>query len=144
MSGPVRQSIEIDATPEQVYDVIVDFERYPSFVPNQSGARILHQDADRWEVEFELQIVKRLSYTLMLSGERGKSLRWQLVRGDMMKKNDGGWLLEALPDGRTKATYDIEVGMKGFVPKSISTKLVGTTLPENLKAFKREAERRTS
>ncbi|MFN3199858.1 MAG: type II toxin-antitoxin system RatA family toxin [Bradymonadia bacterium] len=144
MSGPVRQSIEIDATPEQVYDVIVDFERYPSFVPNQSGARIVKQEENRWEVEFELQIVKRLTYNLKLTGVPGKSLRWQLVRGDMMKKNDGGWTLEELPGGRTKATYDIEVAVKGFVPKAISTKLVATTLPENLKAFKGEIERRAS
>lgn len=144
MSGPVRRSIEIDATPEQVYDVIVDFERYPSFVPNQSGARVVRNDGHQWEVEFELQVVKRLTYTLKLTGVPGRSLRWQLVRGDMMKKNDGGWTLEALPDGRTKATYDIEVGMKGFVPKSISNKLVETTLPENLKAFKGEVERLSS
>jgi ribosome-associated toxin RatA of RatAB toxin-antitoxin module len=137
-----KQSIEIAATPELVWDVIVDFESYPSFVPNQTGATIIERAEGRWRVEFALSIAKRLRYTLDLEGERGRTLRWHLVDGDMMKENEGGWLLEPLPDGRTRATYDIAVELKGFVPASVTNLLVAQTLPANLQAFKDEAERR--
>jgi ribosome-associated toxin RatA of RatAB toxin-antitoxin module len=137
-----KQSIEIAATPEQVWDVIVDFESYPSFVPNQTGATVIRRGDDRWRVEFELSIAKKLRYTLDLEGERGRTLRWHLVDGDMMKENEGGWLLEALPDGRTRVTYDIAVELKGFVPASVTNLLVAQTLPANLEAFKSEAARR--
>ena len=137
-----QQSIDIEATPEQVWDLITDFESYPSFVPNQTGARLLSKGEGRWRVEFELSIARKLRYTLDLTGERGKGLRWTLVEGDMMKGNEGGWHLTPLPDGRTRATYEISVELKGFVPASVTNLLVQQTLPKNLEAFKAEAERR--
>lgn len=137
-----QHSIEISATPEQVWDVLVDFASYPSFVPNQTAARVISKSETTWRVEFELLIAKKLRYTLDLQGERGRSLRWHLVDGDMMKTNEGGWALTALPDGTTRATYEISVELKGFVPASVTNLLVAQTLPANLQAFKDEAERR--
>lgn len=137
-----RQSIDIDASPEQVYDLIVDFDAYPSFVPDQSAVRVLERDGDRWRVEFELSVVKKLRYVLDLVGERGRSVRWSLVSGDMMASNEGGWTLEPLEGGGTRATYHIDVELRGFVPRSVARLLIERTLPANVRAFKREAERR--
>ncbi len=137
-----RQSIDIDVRPDQLYDLITDFESYPAFVPNQSAARIVQREGDRWRVEFELSVARKLRYTLDLEGVPGRSVRWTLVQGDMMKAMTGGWRLEALPDGRTRAEYALDVELSGFVPRSVSNKLIQFTLPANLEAFKREAERR--
>lgn len=135
-------SVVINASPSAVYQVITDFETYPDFVPNQSGARVISRDGEHWRVEFELSVAKKLRYTLDLVGVPGQSLRWTLVTGDMMQENNGGWTLEALPDGRTRATYGIDVRLRGFVPRSISQALIERTLPANLEAFRKETERR--
>lgn len=135
-------SIEINASPAAVYAVITDFKSYPSFVPNQVGATVLGSGENTWQVEFELSVAKRLRYVLDLVGVPSESVRWSLVRGDMMKEMAGGWRLEALPDGRTRAHYDIDVALKGFVPRSISRALIERTLPANMDAFKKEVERR--
>ena len=137
-----QQSIDIAASPDQIWELLVDFESYPSFVPNQTGARVLSRADGQWRVEFQLSIARKPKYTLDLKGERGRTLRWTLVEGDMMKGNEGGWSLESLPDGGTRATYNIAVELKGFVPASVTNLLVAQTLPANLKAFKDEAERR--
>lgn len=137
-----RHSVIIHAPASAVYQVITDFESYPDFVPNQSGAQVLSHDGNRWRVEFELSVARKLKYTLDLEGVPDQSLRWRLVKGDMMKENTGGWTLETLPDGRTQATYGIDVTLGGFVPRSISQALIERTLPANLEAFKREVERR--
>ncbi|MCB9545063.1 MAG: SRPBCC family protein [Myxococcales bacterium] len=136
-------SVVIEAPPEAVYGLVTDFESYPSFVPNQVGARIVSAEGEHaWQVEFELSVAKKLRYTLDLKGDPGRSVRWTLVAGDMMEQNVGGWTLEALPGGKTRATYAIDVKLRGFVPRSISRALIERTLPANLDAFKREAERR--
>lgn len=135
-------SVDVDVSLARFYELVTDFESYPSFVPNQSGARILSRDGDRFRVEFELSVAKKLTYVLDLVGTPGRGLRWTLVSGDMMKTNTGGWTLEALGDGRTRATYDIDVALKGFVPRSITRSLIERTLPANLEAFRLEAERR--
>ena len=137
-------SVIINAPASAVYQVITDFESYPDFVPNQVGARVLSRDDNQWRVEFELSVAKKLRYTLDLTGVLDRSLRWTLVQGDMMKENVGGWTLEVLPDGRTQATYTIEVALGGFVPRSIANSLVARTLPDNLEAFKREVEQFSS
>jgi len=139
-----RSSIEVDVPPTEFYRVLIDFECYPDFVPNQSKAKVLDTSDDRWRVAFELQVIRRLAYSLDLIGTPGKGLSWTLVKGDMMKKNIGGWLLEETQGGGTLATYEIAVELKGFVPSSITRRLVATTRPANLKAFKAEAERRYS
>ncbi len=135
-------SVEVDVSPDRFYELVTDFETYPNFVPNQSGARILSHEGDRWRVEFELSVAKKLTYVLDLEGVPGRSLGWTLVSGDMMKENEGGWTIEALPDGRTRATYRLDVALKGFVPRSIAQALIERTLPANMEAFRLEAERR--
>lgn len=137
-----RHTVEFDVPPDRVYALITDFESYPGFVPNQSGATVLEHEGDRWRVRFELAVAKTLTYVLDLEGVPGQSLRWTLVEGDMMRTNEGGWTLEALDDGRTRATYSMDVALKGFVPRSVSRALIERTLPANMEAFKLEAARR--
>ena len=137
-----RNFVDVQVSPERFYALLTDFSSYPSFVPNQSDVRVLSADGTRWRAEFELAVAKRLRYTLDLVGEPGKSLRWTLVEGEMLRTNEGGWSLEALPDGGTRAYYELEVDLKGFVPRSLTRLLVERTLPANLQAFKFEAERR--
>lgn len=135
-------SVEVNVSPARFYELVTDFESYPSFVPNQSAVRIIEGEDDHWRAEFELLVARRLHYVLDLTGVPGESLTWTLVCGDMMQTNNGGWVLEALPDGRTRATYRIDVALKGFVPRSITRTLIERTLPANLEAFRLEAERR--
>ncbi len=135
-------SVEVNVSPARFYELVTDFETYPSFVPNQSAVRVLEREGDRWRAEFELSVAKKLTYVLDLVGVPGESLTWELVSGDMMQTNIGGWELEALPDGRTRATYYIDVALKGFVPRSITRSMIERTMPMNLEAFRLEAERR--
>ncbi len=138
-----RASVDVDVPPERLYALIVDFESYPTFVPNQSAARVLERPApDRYVVAFELQVARTLHYTLELEGEPSRALRWRLVEGDMMRRMEGGWTLEPLPEGGTRATYEIVMDLEGFVPRTVYQALVDRTLPANVRAFKLEAERR--
>lgn len=140
-----EHTIEVDVTPDQFYALIIDFERYPDFVPRQTAARVLTAEPERahWRVAFELQVAKKLRYTLDLQGDPGRSLQWTLVEGEWMTYNVGGWTLEALDGGkRTRAYYRLDVTLGGFVPRTVTNTLVERTLPETLEAFRKEAERR--
>ena len=85
-----------------------------------------------------------LYYVLRLQQMDPLQLRWHLVEG-AFKVNEGGWDLKAIDDGkRTHVNYfiDLQVGM--FVPSSIMRNAVERTLPNTLKRFKAEAERRAT
>ncbi len=57
-----------------------------------------------------------------------------------MRQNQGSWLLEAQGDGRTRATYSIEMTFGPLVPRAVVNALVETSLPKMLSAFKTRAE----
>lgn len=141
-------TVDVACSPQAFYSVITDYESYPDFVPSQRRARILAVEQighrERFTVALELSLVKHIRYELAAEGVPGHSLRWSLIRGDFMRENAGGWLLEELEDGRTRATLYLAVILKGWLPRSVINALVTKTCPATVLAFKAEAERRTT
>ena len=133
------QSIEIKADPKDCYDVITDFGNYPQFLNETKSVEVVKKGANAWEVKFTIEVIKKVSYTLNIVGKPGKGLSWSLISGDMMKSNDGGWVLEDL-GGKTLVTYSIEVNLGLFVPGAVSKMLIGSNLPSMLEKFKKRIE----
>ena len=135
-----QEEITISASTETVYDVITGYERYSEFLPEIVGAEVLSKEEGLCVVRFELEIVMRLSYTLELREEHNKTVKWTLREAKMMSSNDGLWTLRDNGDGTTHATYSVDVRLPGLIPKSVSDRLTGITLPETLRRFKDRCE----
>ncbi len=133
-------SIEIKAPLKKVYEVISDFESYHEFLTGSKGAKILKKSGKKVQVEFEMDMIKTIHYTLDITLDPPHGLHWTLVEGDFMKSNKGSWKLEESKKGITEATYEIEVGFGLLVPKSISSVLIGKNLPVMMKEFKKRIE----
>lgn len=133
------QSIEILAPRDVVYGVIVDYDRYPEFVPRLKGIRIKGREPNVALVEMHVEMMKDITYTLRIVENAPGGIRWSLVEGPM-KTNNGGWSLEDLGSGRTRATYNIDMDIGFFVPKAMVDKMVSQSLPANLAAFKKRSE----
>ena len=134
------QSIEINAEPKACYDVITDFESYPQFLKEMKGVEAEKKGASAWEVRFTMELIKKISYTLKISGKPPTRVNWSMLEGDMMKSNDGEWVISDLGGGVTRATYSIEVGLGLLVPGAISKMLIGSNLPSMLQSFKKRIE----
>jgi len=134
-----QQTIDIGVSPETVFGVISDYEAYPEFLQLMEHVRVVRSEGHVVDAEFTLHLITRLEYTLRLVGTPYTGLSWTLL-GGAFRANAGGWTLEPLPDGTTRAHYrlNVEVGM--FVPGAIVTRLVGRDLPQTLRAFKARAE----
>jgi ribosome-associated toxin RatA of RatAB toxin-antitoxin module len=139
MAG-AEQTIIIDAPIQVVYDVIVDYEKYPEFLAEITQVKVLKRNGHVVDAEYTASMIKTVSYSLRLTGTPPTTVRWSLLKASFMKTNDGGWALEDLGDGRTKATYGLEVRVSRLVPGKIVDKLTVTTLPATLEAFKKRAE----
>jgi ribosome-associated toxin RatA of RatAB toxin-antitoxin module len=135
-----EQQIVIEAAIDDVFDVIVDYERYPEFLPEMKQAQIRSQADGVSVVSFELEIIMRLGYTLRLVEDRPHTVTWTLQEAKMFSSNSGGWQLEKLGGAQTRATYGLEIKLRGLIPKSVSSRLIGTTLPNTLKRFKDRIE----
>jgi ribosome-associated toxin RatA of RatAB toxin-antitoxin module len=142
----VSKEIVIDRTPDQVFDVLVDYASYPEFVPGIKSCRVLPGKAER-QVEYELDLgLKRIKYVLRHVETRPTLVTWSLVSGEMMKVSNGEWALSA-EGGATRARYtvDIQITKPLLIPQSVidrvSDELTRVQLPKTLEAFKARAER---
>jgi ribosome-associated toxin RatA of RatAB toxin-antitoxin module len=139
MAGASR-SIVINAPPEKLFDVITQYERYPEFLSEVKKIRVLDRKENSVKVQYEVDVVKTIRYTILVTEERPKRMSWTFVEGEVMKDNKGSWVLEPDGQGRTKATYTVELALGPLVPKAIVNALTETSLPKMLDAFKRRAE----
>jgi ribosome-associated toxin RatA of RatAB toxin-antitoxin module len=141
MPGATK-AILIDAPIEKVFGIITDYEKYVEFLPEVKKIQISARSGNQVEVQHEVAMIKTVRYTLRLTEDKPSRVSWSLVKGEFMRENRGSWLLEAQGDGRTQATYSIEMTFGPLVPRAIVNALVETSLPKMLSAFKGRAEAR--
>ena len=139
MAGATR-TIVINAPIEKVFSVVSDLESYPKFLPEVKKIQITRESPDTVVADYEVDMMKRVKYSLRLKSEAPRRLSWTWVRGEFMKDNQGSWALEPLSPTQTQVTYTIEVTLGALVPKSMVNALVDTQLPKMLEAFKARAE----
>ncbi|NDD31769.1 MAG: SRPBCC family protein, partial [Proteobacteria bacterium] len=120
--------------------VISDYERYPEFLPEVKKIRTMNRRGNEVDVQYEAEVVKVIKYTVHMKEEGPKKVSWSFIDGEFMKDNKGGWVLEDLGNGTTKATYSIEVEVGMLVPKTIVNGLVDSQLPRLLENFKKRIE----
>ncbi len=135
-----EQEIIIAAPIGRVFEAITDYESYPEFLPDMKHVRVASRHDGVTIATFELEIIMRISYTLRLVEDSPHTVSWALESAKMIQANDGGWQLEETEDGQTRARYGLEVKLRGLIPKTVSARLIGETLPETLQRFKDRIE----
>ena len=138
MAEQATETMEIAASPERIAEVLLDFERYPTWARDLKRVTVESRDDDGrgLEVTYRAAAMGRSSgYTLRYTYDLDPvRISWELVRGDIMRKLDGSYLL--LPDGvgGTHVTYhlavDLVVPLPGFVKRRAETKIIHTALRE--------------
>ncbi|HYR54600.1 MAG TPA: SRPBCC family protein [Myxococcaceae bacterium] len=139
MPGATR-SIVINAPMERVFSVIADYAKYPEFLPEVKSIRTSKRQGTDVDVHYEVEVLKRIRYTLRLREEPPNRISWTFVEGELMRDNRGQWMLETVGEGKTRATYNIQMKLGPLVPKSIVNVLVDSSLPKMLEAFKKRSE----
>ena len=93
------------------------------------------------EVTYRLDArIKLIEFTLLHVETRPSRIEWRLVRGDLMKRDEGRWTLDPSPSGGTTATYAIELELLPRVPRGLEKALAEQGLPAMLANFKARAE----
>ncbi|HVO21398.1 MAG TPA: SRPBCC family protein [Anaeromyxobacter sp.] len=143
----VTREVVVEAGIEALFDVLVDYPRYPEFVPGIKACAVREVGGEK-HVEYELDVgLRRIRYVLCHREERPTRVSWSLVSGDALKVSNGSW--ELAPEGeRTRARYsvDIQLARLPLVPQALvdrmSDQLTRVQLPRTLEAFRARAERR--
>jgi coenzyme Q-binding protein COQ10 len=131
----------VDVDINKLYDVIVDYAKYPSFVDGVSDVKVISQNDTSAKVEYSVNMIKSFKYTLATTQSRPTKISWVLDSGDLFKKNNGEWTLKDLGGGKTEVTYTLEVDFKMFAPNSILTALTQKNLPIMMESFFKRAKK---
>ncbi len=130
------RSVTVNVPPDKLFDVIVDYEKVKKVKVDGGQGSIK-------EVTYTVDIkAKVITYTLKHTAERPSKLSWTMIKGEMMKGNDGTWALKAgAQPGTTDATYTIDLKLSSLVPGFIEKALAEQSLPGLLTNFKNRAEK---
>ncbi|MDH4466975.1 MAG: SRPBCC family protein [Bacteriovoracaceae bacterium] len=120
-----------------IFEVVADVEQYPAFVDGMDKIVILESDKknNTMKVEYSINIIKNFRYTILMKLEPEKCISWELVGGDLFKKNNGRWDFRILSEKETEVVYSLDVEFKLFAPSFIVDKLVSQSLPQMMNAF---------
>ena len=140
------RSVEIDAPIEQCFAIAADIEGSPKWQGSLKDVEVLSKDADgRAEVVNTKNDakVKTVTTKLRFSYTEPTRIEWVQEKGDV-KSLRGWWDLEDLGEGRTRATYGLEVDpgrmlgmlLRGPVEGTVRDFLLGGAAD----GLKREAE----
>ncbi len=141
--------VEIEAPVERCFEVAADVERAPEWQGTMKTARTLERDdvGRPTLVETELDAsVTRLKLRLRFSYDEPLGMRWRRESGDL-KALEGSWRFDEVSDGRTRATYSLEIGLNralSIVRKGIrgpaETRIRNLLLHQPLEGLKERAE----
>jgi len=137
-------SIEIEAPIGAVYAAAADVEGSPRWQPEIKVAECVERDGDGNQTLVQMKTdakVRQLNSEVRFSYEAPTRISWTQEDGDL-KTAEGSWEFEDLGDGRTRATYWMEVDLGRKLGLLVRGPLVGTlrgqlvdAMPEKLKRF---------
>ena len=126
-----RASAEIEAPIDAVWPVVQDVEQWATWQGTLGHVDVLQRDAEdrvsRCEVQIDAKIQK-IRLELEIAYGPPRSVSWTRDGGDL-KHMEGSWELEDLGDGRTRASYALEVE-----PGGVLNLLINAAREEKLRA----------
>lgn len=145
--APVERSQLIrNATPREVYDVVVDFEQYPRLFPEIKKVRVIERTPVHARVEFRADNLLPVRYVLdLVLDPAAWTVDWSYVEGEVVTDSSGRWKFAVEGDGVRVdylASAKVKAPLPSFILRRITDALVSASLPSMFASVEREVRRR--
>jgi ribosome-associated toxin RatA of RatAB toxin-antitoxin module len=133
----------IRASPDECFEILTDFERYPEWSADIKTVQVVEKDQDGrgTKVAFRAAAFGR-STSLTLAYDYSQApaeLSWTQVQGDLTRRYDGRYAFE--PAGEdTEVTYQLTVDLKVPLPGFVKRRAEGRVMTGALRELKARAE----
>jgi uncharacterized protein YndB with AHSA1/START domain len=147
MADQATQRTVIDASPARVWEVLTDFDAYPTWARDLKSAGVVARDDEgrARDVAFRAAAMGRsTSYTLRYDyGAAPKVLAWRLLEGDITRKLDGSYELMPVEGdpARTEVVYHLEVDLVVPLPGFVKRRAEGRIMSAALRNLRDHLER---
>jgi uncharacterized membrane protein len=137
MSDEARESIHIEASPEQCYTVAIDFDRYPEWATDVKDVEVLERDDEGRGtlVRYEISALgKSLGYVLAYDyADAPGGFSWVLEKADYLRRLDGSYRFDPEAGG-TRVGYvlavDVSLPLPGFMKKAAAGMIVDNAMKQ--------------
>ena len=126
MATSDSREVVIEATPQEILDVVADVEATPSWSPQYQRAEILesYDDGRPKQVKMTVKAAGLTDEQVIEYTWSENKVSWTLVRAGQLKAQDASYTLT--PDGdKTKVRFDISIDLSvplpGFILKRTMT-----------------------
>ena len=139
MAEQAREQTTINATVEQCYRTLIDFESYPEWAGDLKQATVVDLDAEQRPLVVEYRAAamgRSTTYRLKYDYDQAPNrLGWELLSGDLERELDGHYeLAEGAEPGTTdvvcELSVDLIVPIPGFVKRRAEARIIKTALSE--------------
>ncbi len=137
-------TLETFVSPEDLKEVILDFESYPKFMNEVRKVEVLDKSETSITARFHINVSFAgfeidSSYTTKYAVDE-LTISWELVESESITKMSGRWVLEEVDDGECKASYEAEVETNLAIPPEVQALFVEESLPKLMESFRDRAE----
>ena len=105
------RTVEIDAPIERVFEIAADIDNAPEWQGSLKDVEVLERYPDKRAEVVETESdakVKNVKSTLRFSYDEPTGITWDQEKGET-KSLHGWWTFEDLGEGRTRASYGLDV-----------------------------------
>ena len=134
MAEGTFQTLEIDASPEELYDVAADVASYPEWASGVKEVEVLSEDAEGRVIRAKFVVegyIKEIEYVLRYTHERPTRLSWVAEEGADLKMLEGSYQFSQT-NGATEVVYSLTVEpnftVPGFLRRQVEKQIVTTAL----------------
>jgi ribosome-associated toxin RatA of RatAB toxin-antitoxin module len=139
-----EHTIEIDASPDEVFDAITDYETFSKWQSAVIDAKVESRqkrsklgEVVSYEIDGKVRTVR---YTLKYNYDRPERIGWDYIEGEGLNRLEGGYEIKPAGAGAT-AKYRVGIDVTG-VPGPILKRVQKETVRKANEDLKAEAERR--
>ena len=129
------ESLEVSATPAQVFAVAADLASYEEWATGVKEIEILETDKKGRAARARFVVdgmIKEITYVLKYTYDEPNSMSWVAEPGPDLKELEGSYVFNDAGEGRTEVVYGLRVEpsftIPGFLRRQAEKQLVGTAL----------------
>ena len=130
---------DLNYSDKQMFDLIIDVEKYPEFLPWCKSTNIYDKDNNIFysDMEIGFNLIKE-KFTSRVTTLSTKRIHSEAISGPFNKMNNT-WEIENISHNKCKITLNIEFDFKSFLLRNLMGKLFEVSAIKMIDAFENRA-----
>ena len=130
---------ELNYSDKQMFDLIIDVEKYPEFLPWCKSTNIYDKDTNIFysDMEIGFNLIKE-KFTSKVTTLHSKKIHSEAISGPFNKMNNI-WEIENISHNKCRITLNIEFDFKSFLLRNLMGKLFEVSAIKMIDAFENRA-----